>query len=202
MITKFLKTILFVLILSSVTFPQSSGNKLLLALQNKFNNLSGLTAQFEQSTNGTVNLAGKIFYNKGNKLRLELKKITIVSNGKTVWNYNKTQNKVIISDYDSSVPSILSIENLINIYPSKCTITETVNGNVKLLTLIPKQSALNFSKMILSVGDNNLIQKAEIEVPASGKIEITIKDYKLNTGIPGSEFTFTPPEGCKVIDLR
>ena len=202
MITKLLKSFLFLLIFSSFAFPQNNGKELLKALQNKFNDLSDLTAQFEQSSNGEVNLAGKIFYKKGNKFRLEMRDITIISDGKTVWNYSKNRNKVIISDYDSSQPSILSIENLINNYPSKCSVSEETKGKTKLLTLIPKEKGLSFSKMILNVGDNDLIQKAEIEQSASGKIEITIKDYKLNKGIPGSEFTFTPPEGCKTVDLR
>ena len=202
MTAKLFKSFLFILFFSSIIFSQNNGNKLLNALQNKFNNLSDLTARFEQSTNGTVNLAGKIIYNKGNKLRLELKNITIVSDGKTVWNYNKSQKKVIISSYDGSDPSILSIENLINNYPSKCSVTETTNGNEKMLTLIPKDNDLNFSSLNLTVGKNNLIEKAEINEPASGTVIITLKNYKLNTGINNSEFTFTPPEGCKVIDLR
>jgi chaperone LolA len=202
MILKIFNLIFFFLLVSASIFSQNNGNNLLQALQNKFNNLSDLTAQFEQSANGTVNLAGKIFYQKGNKLRLELKNITIVSDGNTVWNYNKNQKKVIISNYDGSDPSILSIENLINNYPSKCSVTEETNGNERMLTLIPKDSDLNFSRLNLTVGKNNLIEKAEIDEPASGTVIITLKNYKLNTGINNSEFTFTPPEGCKVIDLR
>ena len=56
------------------------------------------------SPTAKINFDGKFLFKKENQLRLELKNLIIVSDGKTNWNYNKKQNKVIITNYDENDP--------------------------------------------------------------------------------------------------
>ncbi len=198
--TTIIITFLFVFI--SSLFALESGEELVKLLQNKFNTISDLSADFHQTSNGKVTLAGKIFYAKVNKMRLELKSLTIVSDGKTNWSYNKKEKKVIISNYDPDDPSIISLKKIINDYPSHCTLTIEKDGNTNILNLIPSKSKLSFKNAKIYISSDNLIQKINLTDQNNNRVQIEFSNYELNKDISTSTFTFTPPKGSKVIDLR
>ena len=201
-----MKKLLFIFILtiffSGRGFTQNEGMQLLESLQKKFNSTQDLSADFIQLSNGKVSLSGKFYYKKKDNLRLELKNATIVSNGKTNWNYNKAENKVIISSYDEHDPSVLSLNNFINVYPSECDVELQDNNGQKVLILTPRKEGLNFKYVKIWLDSNHLINKIIIEDLNDISIQVNFSAYKLNTQLSDSLFTFTPPKGSKVIDLR
>ena len=174
---------------------------LLKSVQSKYNSANSLSVNFTKISGSKEDFSGKLFLKKENKLRIELKNNTIITDGKTFWNYNKKENKVIINNYDESEPSELSLNKVILDYPSKCTVTEGEDGSYNTLTLIPKTSELNFNSVKLFVNSDYLADKVMIDDP-TGKATIKLSGYKLNQDIPDTEFTFSTPKGCKVIDLR
>ena len=190
------------LIISSTSFSQSSSNQLLKTLQNKFNSINDLSADFKQSTNGKINLAGKFFYKKENDLRLELKNLMIVSDGTTNWSYNKKENKVIISNYDPSDPSMISLKRIIDDYPKKCSVSdEKENGN-QVLVLKPGKPGMNFKIAKIYINSSELVQKIILTDQNDALVQIEFSNYKLNQKLNNSTFTFIPPKGSKVIDIR
>ena len=194
--------ITYLLVLAAILLAAGSGEQLVKSLQNKFNSISDLSADFRQISNGKVSLAGKFYYGKGNKLRLDLKTLTIVSDGKTNWSYNKNQKKVIISNYNPDDASIISLENIINNYPSQCTVSMQKEGNSNILNLIPVKSGLSFKHAKILISPENLIQRIDMVDQNNNPIQIEFTNYRLNKDLNTSTFTFTPPEGSKVIDLR
>ena len=66
-----------------------AGEKLLGGLQDKFNKITNLSAEFNQTTNGKAAMNGKFFFKKEDKFRIELKNSTLVSDGITNWSYNQ-----------------------------------------------------------------------------------------------------------------
>ena len=182
-------------------FGQDNTNELLNAVQSKYNSINTLTADFSKSSGSKEDFSGKIYLKKENKLRIELKNNTIITDGETFWNYNKKENKVIINNYDESEPSELSLNNFIQVYPSKSNVSSGEEGNYKILRLVPKTAELNFSSAKLYINKDDLVEKVIID-SNSGKSTITLSGYKLNQDIPDSEFTYSPPKGIKVIDLR
>lgn len=186
----------------SSSFAQDDAQEVLTNIQNKFNTINDLTAELSQSVNGSVNLKGKIYYKKENHLRFEFKNVLIVSDGETSWSYNKKDNKVFITDYESDGNKILSINQIIFEYPKDCDMSTFESDGRKVLQLIPKDDTFSFNSIQLFVDSDYLITKALVDDPASGEIQIDLSDYKLNTNLPDSFFQFSPPEGSKVIDLR
>ena len=186
----------------SSSFAQDDAQEVLTNIQNKFNTINDLTAELSQSVNGSVNLKGKIYYKKENHLRFEFKNVLIVSDGETSWSYNKKDNKVFITDYESDGSKILSINQIIFEYPKDCDMSTFESDGRKVLKLIPKDDTFSFNSIQLFVDSDYLITKALVDDPASGEIRIDLSDYKLNTNLPDSFFQFSPPEGSKVIDLR
>ena len=197
----FIECIALVLCFSS-SFAQDDAQEVLTNIQNKFNTINDLTAELSQSVNGSVNLKGKIYYKKENHLRFEFKNVLIVSDGETSWSYNKKDNKVFITDYESDGNKILSINQIIFEYPKDCDMSTFESDGRKVLQLIPKDDTFSFNSIQLFVDSDYLITKALVDDPASGEIQIDLSDYKLNTNLPDSFFQFSLPEGSKVIDLR
>ena len=192
---------LLVLFLSTVGFPQSA-ESVLKSLQNKFDSITDLTADVAQKNNGQSNLTGKMYFKKENNIRLELGNQTIVADGKTSWNYNKKNKKVIISDYDEAGSGLLSINYLVYQYPSECDLSLSTEGTSQILNLKPKSKKNNLGEVKLYISKENLIDKAVISNPASGTMEVSFSNYKLNQNLSDSKFSFTEPEGTTVVDLR
>lgn len=170
-------------------------------LQNRFNSVTDISADFKQFTNGKLSISGKFFYKKNHKLRLELKNAVIISNGIDNWNYNKSENKVVISSTDENDPGIFSLEKFVFEYPANCNVKESVENGASIIALEPKNGSLNFSSAML-FPNNNLLEKLVIIDNGGQKYLIEFVNIKLNAGIPDSKFNFTPLEGTKVIDLR
>ena len=192
---------LLVLFLSTVGFTQNA-ESVLKSLQNKFDSITDLTADVAQKNNGQSNLTGKMYFKKENNIRLELGNQTIVADGKTSWNYNKKNKKVIISDYDEAGSGLLSINYLVYQYPSECDLSLSTEGTSQILNLKPKSKKNNLGEVKLYISKENLIDKAVISNPASGTMEVSFSNYKLNQNLPDAKFSFTEPEGTTVVDLR
>lgn len=185
-----------------ILFAQSTAEELLKNIQDKFNSIDNLSADIIHSINGNVNLKGNVYFKKENSMRLELKNNLIISDGMTSWNYNQKDNKVIITDYDSEGNKILSIRQLLFEYPKECELSAIESEGKKVLQLIPKTDTFSFNSVKLFLNDDYLITKVLVDDPAAGNIRIDLSNYKLNTNLPDNYFSFSPPEGCQVIDLR
>jgi len=197
---------IFILVISilyfSNTIAQDDAKVVLKNIQDKFNSISDLSADIAQLVNGKANLKGKVYYKKENHLRFEFKNILIVSDGETSWNYNEQQNKVIITNYDTEGNKILSIRQIIYEYPADCELSTYEIEGKKVLQLIPKDNFLSFTSVKLFITDDNLISKVLVDDPAAGLIQLDISNYQINKNLPDSYFSFSPPEGSKVLDLR
>lgn len=192
---------LLVLLLSTVGFTQNA-ESVLKSLQNKFDSITDLTSDIAQKNNGQSSLTGKMFFKKENNIRLEVGNQTIVADGKTSWNYNKKNKKVIISDYDEAGAGLLSINYLVYQYPSECDLSLSVEGSNQILNLKPKSKKNNLGEVKLYITKENLIDKAVISNPGSGTMEASFSNYELNQNLSDSKFSFTTPEGTTVVDLR
>ena len=201
----FLRNI-FILILSIFFYgnliAQVDAEALLKSIQDKFDSINDLSAEISQLVNGKVNLEGKAFFKKENKLRLEFQNFIIVSDGKTSWNYNKKQNKVIITNYDEEGNKIFSIQQMIYEYPNECELSTFESEGERVLQLIPENNSLNFKSVKLFITNDNLISKILIDNPPTGLIQLNLSNYKINKNLPDSLFSFSPPEGSQVLDLR
>jgi len=187
---------------AGITSSQPDGKNLLEQLRSKFDTIEDLSAEFVQKTNGKTLQSGMLFYKKTNKLRINLNSITIVSDGQTSWSYNKKENKVIITNYDDTDPGVFSIDEIVYKFPSHCDVSSRTENGERILTLIPNSYDYNFNSIDLWLNKDDLISKVVIDDPMSGKTEIDFSNYSLNQNLADSGFSFVPPEGSKVIDLR
>ena len=194
---------LLVLLFFAGIIAQNSGNALLKRVQDKYKSISSFSTDFIQYSGNSKKIAGKFYYKRNNNIRLETKNSIVVSNGITDWNYIKNQNKVIISKYDDSDASMFSFNKIIYEFPSKSSIEQTTEKGSNILVIIPKENPdLNFNQVKLWINDNDLVKRIEIKEKNNSLLNIALSNYKLDQNLPDSQFSFTPPEGIKVIDLR
>jgi outer membrane lipoprotein carrier protein len=199
-ILRILITIIFVFTITA--YSQNDAVKIMRDLQSKFDTIRDLSVKFTQSTNGKIKLAGMLFIKKENKLRIDAKNLIIITDGKTFWNYNKKENKIIISSYDENDPGVFSINELVYVLPAESNIELTNDNGQNVLKLTPNSYEYNFDNVKLWLSEDNLINKVELNDAAMGEVEVKFSNYQLNQNLNDSDFSFTPPEGSRIIDIR
>ncbi|MCZ6703603.1 MAG: outer-membrane lipoprotein carrier protein LolA [Ignavibacteria bacterium] len=195
-------SIIIVVLFVSIAHTQTDGSELLDDLQTRFNAIDDLTAEFTQSTNGKTFLSGVFLFKKENMVKIIAKQLIIVSDGTTSWSYNKKENKVIISNFDENDPGVFSINELVYNFPKECDLSSTIENGERVLTLVSNGYKYNFNKVQIWLSTDDLISKVIFSDPAFGETEVTFFNYKLNQNFSDSEFSFIPPAGSKIIDLR
>lgn len=195
-------SIVVIFVFTYTSYSQNDADKVMKDLQSKFDTIKDLSVEFTQSANGKSKLAGMLFIKKENKLRINTKNLIIVSDGKTSWSYNKTGNKVIISSYDENDPGVFSINELVYELPAQSDIELSNDNGLNVLKLTPNSYEYSFDNVKLWLGEDNLINKVELNDAAMGKVEVKFSNYQLNQNLIDSDFSFTPPEGSRIIDIR
>ena len=193
-------TIIFVF--ATITFSQNDADKVLNDLQTKFDTIKDFSVGFTQTGNGKNKLTGMLVFKKENKLRIDTKNFIIVTDGTTSWNYNKKQNKVIISNYDENDPGVFSIKELVYELPAESDIELSNENGQNVLTLTPNSYNYSFDSAKLWINEDNLISKVVLNDAAIGIVKVKFSNYQLNQNLKDSEFSFTPPEGSRIIDIR
>lgn len=194
-----------------VLFAQS-GNQTLKNLQNKFKSINTLSADFQQagSLSADKQLStskGRLYYQKENKYRIEFRNLEFVSDGSTVWSYNKKNKKVIINDLNKSDATAFSLKSFLYDYPSESTVEslpkEDVNGTrCDVIRFNSKGGKQAFKSVKIWSDPNSIIRKAEITDKSGAVYSFELSNVKVNPPLHSGMFTFETPKGSEVIDLR
>lgn len=191
------KTLLATIVVSAALFAQS---QTLEELRERFDEIEDFRVEVEQSYNGGSRASGTFYFRKPNDARLEFDDFTIVSDGETTWNYNKRENKVIVSDFVGDEPSAMTLPEVVNDLPAMCDVEETAEGE---LVFTPKAGErLSFQTVTLRPTDDDLVGSLAVVDLNGGTLTMTMKNYRVDAGVASSKFEFVAPEGARVIDLR
>jgi chaperone LolA len=206
-ITKIL-FVVFLMIFVSSSYAQDA-QEIIKNVQSKYNSIKDAQATFSQyvkySSGSSQSSSGTIYIQKENKYRIESKNEVIVTDGVTSWSYSKKKKQVIIDNYKNDGNTFSPNKFLFN-YPenfySDLDGTETIAGSeCYLLKLSPRHKGSVKSAKIWVDKDENLIRKITINSSESSTT-YTLKKITLDAGLNSSKFSFSPPEGVEVIDLR
>jgi chaperone LolA len=205
-----MKKILLIITLIASCMMAQSGSAILKKVQNKFKTLQNFTAEFAQeinSANGSNSskLSGTFYYKRKNKFIVELKNQTITCDGKVVWNYDSRFKRVVISSLAND-PTSFSLEKFIFDYPSLCKIKyvkdASISSGEKIIELDPDDQSLQFKWVKIWVSSEGLISKMEVEDRGDISYRFQFSEFRLNQDLPDLKFTYYPPKGTKIIDLR
>ncbi len=205
-----MKTKIIFLFLFPLLISAQSGKSFLSKLQEKYKSIKNFTADFTQEVspaphNKTFTTKGKFYYEQKNKYIIEFQNQTVTSDGDTVWNYNKKNNRVIISSITDESASF-SIDRVIYDYPSICDVkVEKGTGkdtSFTVINLTPKDEDAPFKYVKVWADKNYLVGKFEIRAMSDAVLTFVLSNIKLNKDFSKMKFVFYPPKGAKIIDLR
>lgn len=178
-------------------------------VQTKYSALNSSVIEFVQeisskAVEGKQKIAGKLFYQKKNRYRLELDGSLIVCDGETVHNYSRNAKRVVITKYEEN---FFSPQNLLVDIPNYSKIEfngDELMDNKKIykFSLTPTRSNPEFKSMILWIDENKTIWKIQTEDWAGNNYTFIIQKFEPNPDLKSELFKFKIPSGVKVIDLR
>jgi outer membrane lipoprotein carrier protein len=201
--------ILGLLVMLNFSYGQdAAAKKILDGVSAKVKGLKGVTANFTiQSTtskgksNGTK--SGNIVI-KGQKYQLKQGKTEIISDGKTVWNYDGAKTVTVSSADDNT--NTLSPQNLLSNFYDKDFTYKLISsaGSFHQIEMTPTDKRKNFEKVTIYVDKaQNLITKATIVDKAKNSINFSLSNLKTNATINDNTFVFNKakyPKDVEVID--
>lgn len=196
------------LVFNFVQAQDAAAKKVLDGVSAKVKGMKGITANFTISSvtskgksNGTK--SGTISI-KGQKYFLKQGKMEVISDGKTVWNYDGSSTITISSASENT--NTLSPQNLLSNFYDKDFTYKLISskGNVHEIEMYPTDKRKNFEKVTVYVDKaQNLITKAKITDKAKNTVQFTMSNLKTNASINDNVFVFNRakyPKDVEVLD--
>ena len=187
-------------------------------LEGAYGRINDLKAEFSQnafnkSLNQTIPATGSVYLKKGGKLRWEYTQPTaqeIVSDGKTLWVYTPALNQVnqgpapeaLAGPAGSFLVGLGKLREHFGVRFMNPASPRDRDGNV-VLDLAPKQPLPTLARLILSLDPKSWeVRKAVVYDQFENTVTMQFTRMALNSGLPDSLFTFTPPKGVATVPLK
>lgn len=178
--------------------------------------LKKAAAQFDKNVSFTVTMtvlnsekkqtakqSAEVHYNKG-KYRLVLPEMEVISDGTTVWQWNKSAKEVAIHNMENDVDLLNPGHLLANYNKSfRAKYIRTDDDGTAIIDMQPNAKR-SYHKIRLFVNeDSGLLKRMEVHKYDSGREIYDITDFKRAANAT-SQFTFDPAlhPDVEVIDMR
>ena len=203
----------FCLILPTRVAWAGKGEDIIRRVQSKFEALSTLSAHFgvrcqSEGIEEVRQEEGTLFMDGQGRFRTETAGQTVVSDGQTVWMYNRQENQVIIRSAQSAAEDLLTPQKLLYEYPAKYRIDKVaeIDYSGRLcdqLVMVPKEETDPTRQLQVWVDRRESItRKVWIEDLAGNVTTFEFEAFQFGLELPPETFHFIPPEEAEVIDIR
>ncbi len=188
--------------------------KILDAVSARFKKYSAPQATF---TYQVENAQGKVLSTKkgsvimkGNRYKVMMDGLEIYSDGKTVWNFDKSTNEVTVDNVNASGNAMTPQKLFTNFYDKdfyyKDNGKQSVGGKqVEEIELTPTDKSRPFHKVYVYIDKaTNTISSARFLEKSGGRYSYTINTLKPDASATDADFTFDKAKhpGVEVVDLR
>ncbi len=181
-------------------------------MQRRYETMRDATATFTQHVKfGFSNVermfTGSLTMKKPRKYRIESEYQTLVTDGSTVWAYSPVNRQVLIDRYKENEFTLTPDQFFQNL-PARYTTTlvgmERLDGvRTHVLRLVPKDERAFITSMRVWVEDGAWTIRKVVAVDINQtETTYTISSVKFNSGVSDFVFSFQPPDGVDVVDLR
>ncbi len=179
-------------------------------VKTRLDGLSSLSCSFRRvqewkEMGRTQRIEGTLKLRKPGRLRVEYPAQTIVSDGRTAWTYSPKNNQVTVTAAGKGEDAYPTPQTIFRRYSARkaelAGKERLAGGDADIVRLVPGSAddadvtvwidrALNFPVKTVEKMPNGDIATSEL----TGVV--------INGKIPDSVFTFTPPAGAEVVDMR
>jgi len=206
------KILLVVLLLAGLSDPvQAQDASSLEALQSRYDQLDGLQARFVQITasefaRDSSQIEGRVLLS-GNKYRVETPSQTVVNNGTTSWIYSPADSQVVVNDAEADA-STLTPQTFLTSSAERYDVASTRTTRRdetphEILSLKAANDSARFEEATLWVRQSDRIVSRLRATDRNGAtLDLRLYDIEVNPGFDDQPFTFSPPTGIEVVDLR
>lgn len=155
---------------------------------------------------------GKLYQQRPNRFALRFtrpKGDRIVADGRYLWLYtpSTTPGQVIrsrIPDVGTTGPNLIGqfVEHPRARYHARYLRADSLpDGMADVVALVPMQTDQPYTEAVIWVDrDDGLVRRIEITETSGQRRTVILKNLKVNAGVPGREFVFSPPDGVRVVD--
>lgn len=182
-------------------------------IQKKYDHIKNFKATFEkvetfQLTGTKSTTAGTLYVKNGKKYRFETENQLVISDGNTVWTYNRINNQVLIDKVRKNSGALLPRDILFK-YPKThyATLIARKKMNSKkvyIVKLNPKEDVHGYfnSIKIWVTDDDWQIVKIVITDLNGNKSVFNLSHIDTKTKLADSLFQFKPTPQMNVVDMR
>ena len=133
----------------------------------------------------------------------------IVADGRNLWLYtpSTTPGQVIrtgIPTTGTTGPNLIGqfVERPRERYRARYVRADSAAGRVTdVVALVPRSTDLPYSEAVVWIDrKDGLVRRIEIEESSGQRRTLVLDKVAVNRGVPGREFTFSPPAGLRVVD--
>ncbi len=199
---------LFSIFLFGTSFANETPESLARKLQDQLLASPGVSLSFTIASEGHIHI---IADTKANHIRVESPSLLILSDGRSVWNYDKKIDQVTVDNVGptSSYKEASALFRFADNYTA--TIVKTEPGDHYTLELTPSQklqsllkAAGNMQKLVLDVKKQGKRWKIVSARAASSRGATETQGLKIESlrTLRASDFVFKPKASTKVIDIR
>lgn len=194
--------------------PINNGQAKLKLAASNFSQISSLQAKFEQHSlllgfNQSANSKGSLVFKRQGRMDWEYfepEEQRFVTDGKTVWFYQKSLNQVTILPFKESFSSDLPVSFLMGLsdLDSSFKLKRACSSPYGwLFELEPKSSDPTLSRFLLLMDKNEKTPKAvKITDVGGNDTEIVLDQMQTEVELPDERFAYQIPKGVDIIDRR
>ena len=134
----------------------------------------------------------------------------IVADGRFLWLYtpSTTPGQVIrsrIPEYGTTGPNLIGqfVEQPRERYTAQYVRADSLPdaGPLDVIRLVPKGHEQPYSEATIWVGrEDGLVHRVDIMESSGQERTVSLRNIRVNRGVPGRELTFSPPAGVRVVD--
>ena len=177
-----------------------AAKQILDAVSAKFKTFSSVQAAFaykvENGAGKALSTKTGTVWMKGNKYRVSFGGQDIFSDGKTVWNYDKSSNEVTINNVDASGTTLTPQKLFTNFYDKDFLYMlngeKKVNGKtLQEIEMTPTDKSKAFHKVYLQVDKSaKTIYSTKVLENGGNRYTYTVSSMKTNTPLADNQFMF------------
>ncbi|HWF44570.1 MAG TPA: hypothetical protein VG537_08005 [Candidatus Kapabacteria bacterium] len=193
---------------SANAFAQVSASSIAKRLEDQLLSGAGVSMKFTILGEGPVSIIADL---KDKKIRLESSSMLVISNGSTIWNYQKHSDRVTIDNVPGTSSPMHDPKSLFQFTENYSATIAQHHGSMYRLELTPSANLRSFMDATGEMQKLSLdldVQKKDIRIvkataeSSRGTSQISALAIKPIKSIRSSDFIFTPPPGVKILDLR
>ncbi len=180
-------------------------------LKNKYDSIESLRAEFSQTMSSSYMdeqaTSHGLLIASGEKYRVETEGQTLVTDGEVTWVYMPSQQQVLINDYMEDEQTF-SVNEFLFDYDERFKLSDvqrsTLDGEDHfVVSLEPKSKDAFFTEATLSMrARDNVVTRLQVVDVNGTTMVFRLTNIQINPTLDAGVFSFTPPKGAEVVDLR